>query len=116
MSGGYSGSTGGENTHGGKTNGSMNRQKQNKHVPGAKEYQKGKSTIDIPIEELDALVKSNIKNAVDLGNGKMYLVLPKDVGTWKNKEGTQSEKTNCVTIHNSKTGYHCVPQRRKGRK
>jgi len=116
MSGGYSGNSGGKNTQGGKTNTQMNKNKQNKHIKGTKEYVEGKSTIDIPIDKLESLIKSNLDKAVDLGNGKMYLELPIDVGTWKNIEGTQSEKTNCVTIHNSKTGYHCVPQKRKREK
>ena len=109
MSGGYSGSTGGENTHGGKTNGSMNRQKQNKHVPGTKEYQEGKSTIDISLDKLEELVKDNIKNGTEHKNGKISVDLGTSIGTWVAEDGKTRATTSRVTIHNSKTGWHAVP-------
>ena len=94
----------------------MNPEKQNRHVPGAKEYTPGKSTIDIPLSELDQLIRENINNAIELPNGKMVLSLPKDVGTVITREGVVLGKTNRVTIHKSKTGYHAVPAERKQKK
>lgn len=116
MSGGNSGSKGGKKTYGGKNNFRMNIEKQNKHIPNTKEFDDTKSVINlVSIEELDLLVKENISKAIDLGNGKMELELPKDIGVWKSKDG-DCEVTNRVTIHRSKTGYHCVPAKRKDKK
>ena len=39
----------------------------------------------------------------------------RDLGGYKTKEGKTLEKTNRVTIHKSKTGYHAVPAK-KGKK
>lgn len=85
-------------------------------MSGTKEYDSGKSTIDIPISELDQLIRENIDNAIELPNGKMILDLPKDIGTVKTKEGKSLGKTNRVTIHKSKTGYHAVPAKRGKKK
>ena len=43
----------------------------------------------------------------------MVLDLPKDVGTVRTKDGQTLGKTNRVTIHKSKTGYHAVPAKKK---
>ena len=45
----------------------------------------------------------------------MILDLPKDVGTVITKGGKSLGKTNRITIHKSKIGYHAVPAK-KGRK
>lgn len=120
MSGGNSDLRGGSNTEGGKSSNSMNPEKQNKHIPGTKEFDANKSPIDlVSREELDQLIKKNISNAVDLGNGKMILDLPKDIGTYISKNRNESCKTNRITIHKSKTGYHAVPAKpsdKKGQK
>lgn len=113
MAGGNSGSSNGSNTQGSKYLDSMNIQKQNKHIKGTKEYDSSKSTIDIPAVELDQLIRDNLVDAVELPNGKMVLDLPKDVGTVRTKDGQTLGKTNRVTIHKSKTGYHAVPAKKK---
>ena len=105
-----------KNTEGSRNFDGMNVEKQNKHIPGAKEFDPNKSTIDISASELDQLIRENIDNAIELPNGKMILDLPKDVGTVKTKEGRAIGKTNRVTIHKSKTGYHAVPARRRKKK
>ena len=116
MAGGNSGSSSSNrNTDGGKYFDAMNIEKQKKHIPGAKEYVSTKSTIDISPSELDQLIRENIDNAIELPNGKMILDLPRNIGTVKTKEGKTLEKTNRVTIHKSKTGYHAVPAK-KGKK
>ncbi|MCR4661282.1 MAG: hypothetical protein K5765_04670 [Clostridia bacterium] len=115
MAGGNSGSRN-SNTEGGKYYDGMNIEKQNKHVPGTKEYSSNKSTIDIPIDELDKLIRENIDNAVQLPNGKMVLDLPKDIGTVINEKGESLGKTNRITIHKSKTGYHAVPAKKGNKK
>lgn len=113
MAGGNSGSSSkNNNTEGNKTFDGMNIEKQNKHIPGTKEYTPGKSTIDISAPELNQLIRENIDKAVVLPSGKMILTLPKEIGTWKSRDGKESHKTNCVTIHKSKTGYHAVPARK----
>lgn len=117
MAGGNSGgSSNNKNTEGSRNFDGMNVEKQNKHIPGAKEFDPNKSTIDISASELDQLIRENIDNAIELPNGKMILDLPKDVGTVKTKEGYAVGKTNRVTIHKSKTGYHAVPARREKKK
>ncbi len=114
MAGGDSGSPDNKNTQGGKYLSAMNEQKQNKHIPGTKEFDPSKSPIDkVGIGELDKLIKDNLSSAIDLGNGKQLLELPKIVGTYKTKDGLFSEPTNRITIHNSRTGYHAVPARPK---
>ena len=116
MAGGNSGSAKNSNTDGSRNYDGMNIEKQKRHIPGTKEHILNKSTIDIPIDELDKLIRENIDNAVELPNGKMVLDLPKDVGTVKTKEGKSLGKTNRVTIHKSKTGYHVVPAKRVNKK
>ena len=116
MAGGNSGSSNNNNnTEGNRNLDKMNVEKQNKHVPGSKEYTENKSTIDIPVSELDQMIRENIDNAIELPSGKMVLDLPKDIGTVKSKDGKSLGKTNRVTIHKSKTGYHAVPAK-KGKK
>ena len=116
MAGGNSGSSKNSDTEGNKLYDTMNIQKQNRHIPGTKEYDYSKSTIDIPISELDQLIRENIDKAVKLPSGKMVLTLPKNVGVWKSKDGKMSYKTNRITVHKSKTGYHAVPARRDDKK
>ena len=117
MAGGNSGSSSSNNnTEGGRNFDIMNIEKQNKHIPGTKEYDPNKSTIDISVSELDQLIRENIDNAIELPNGKMILDLPKDIGTVKSRDGKIIGKTNRVTIHKSKTGYHAVPAKRGKKK
>jgi len=117
MSGGNSGSRGGSSTTGGKVSNSMNPEKQNKHIPGTKEFDRTKSPIDkVSVSELDQLIKDNISNAIDLGNGKLILDLPITVGTYRSKDGKVQLETKRVTLHTSKTGYHAVPAKPKGEK
>lgn len=116
MAGGNSGSHGKYNSEGNKLYDAMNLEKQNRHIPGTKEFDSSKSTIDIPISELDQLIRENIDKAVRLPSGKMVLTLPKDVGTWKSQDGKTSHKTNRITLHKSKTGYHAVPAQRDDKK
>lgn len=46
----------------------------------------------------------------------MILDLPEDIGTVKTDKGKIIGKTNRVTIHKSKTGYHAVPAKRGKKK
>ncbi len=115
MAGGNSGKNNCNNTEGSKNLDRMNIEKQNRHIPGTKEYDPKKSDFCISQKELDDLIRENIDNAIALPSGKMELELPKEVGTWKSIDGKMSEKTNRVTIHKSKTGYHAVPARRKNK-
>ncbi len=117
MAGGNSGNSGGNHkTEGSQYYDGMNIEKQNKHIPGAKEYSPGKSSIDIPVSQLEGLIRENIDNAIELPSGKMILDLPIDVGTLKDKDGRIIGKTNRVTIHKSKTGYHAVPAKKRKKK
>ncbi len=116
MAGGNSGSSGGVNTSGGSFLDAMNINKQNKHIPGEREFDPAKSYFDLSARELDELIRENIDNAESLSSGKLELELPKEVGHWKSQDGKTIEKTNRVTIHKSKTGYHAVPARKKGKK
>lgn len=115
MAGGNSGSNK-NNTEGSKFLDSMNYEKQERHIPGTNGYDPSKSSFDISAKELDDLIRHNIDKAENLSSGKSELELPKVVGTWKSRDGSKSEKTNRVTIHKSKTGYHAVPARRKHKK
>ena len=116
MAGGNSGSNRNGNTEGSKNYDSMNIEKQNRHIPGTKEFDPLKSGFNISASELDALIRDNIDKAEVLSSGKMELELPKNVGTWKSQDGTKEEVTNRITIHKSKSGYHAVPARRKDKK
>ena len=116
MAGGNTGKDNrGNNTEGAKNYDAMNLEKQNRHIPGTKEFDPSKSTFNISAAELDRLIRENIDNAIELPNGKMILDLPKDVGTVITKDGKPLGKTNRITIHKSKTGYHAVPAK-KGKK
>lgn len=115
MAGGNSGGSN-NNTEGSRNFDSMNIEKQNKHIPGTREFDPNKSTIDISASELDQLIRENIDNAIELPSGKMILDLPKDVGTVKSRDGKIIGKTNRITLHKSKTGYHGVPAKRGKKK
>ena len=118
MAGGNSGSSSGigSATKGSIHLDSMNLEKQNRHIPGTKEFDETKSSFNMSASDLDSLIRNNIDKAEELSSGKMELELPKNVGTWVSKDGAQKEETNRVTLHNSKTGYHAVPARRKDKK
>ena len=116
MAGGNSGSSKGSKTEGSAFYDTMNYEKQRRHIPGNKEYLPTKSSIDIPISELEQLIRENIDKAVKLPSGKMILEFSRDVGTWRSEDGRQSHKTNRITIHKSKTGYHAVPARKIAKK
>ena len=117
MAGGNSGNDNrNNNTVGANSYDSMNREKQNKHIPGTKEYDSSKSSFIISADELDELIRSNMDKAEMLSSGKMELELPKDVGLWKSSDGSKSESINRVTLHTAKTGYHAVPAKRKDKK
>ena len=63
MAGGNSGSRSNSGTEGSKFLDSMNYEKQNRHIPGTKEYDSSKSDFSISSEELDKLIRENIDNA-----------------------------------------------------
>ena len=92
---------------------SLNIEKQNRHIPGTKEYDPNKSHFSISAKRLDELIRSNLDKAEHLSSGKIELELPEEVGYWKSADGTKIEKTNRVTLHKSKTGYHAVPAKKK---
>ena len=55
MAGGNSGGSN-NNTEGSRNFDGMNIEKQNKHIPGTREFDPNKSTIDISASELDQLI------------------------------------------------------------
>ena len=86
--------------------------KQNEHIPGTKEFIKGKSEIHIPINDLQNLINSkagtgsfipkSTKERVDFGT---Y------IGEWVNVKTGESFSTTKGLIIYSKTGTHVVPVR-----
>ena len=84
--------------------------KQNEHIPGTKQFIKGKSEIHIPIKDLQNLINSkagtgsfipkSTKERVDFG---------KVIGIWIDGPTGKSYPTTKGLIIYSKTGTHVVP-------
>lgn len=94
----------------------INKQKQNRHILGTKEYREDKSVLYVSIEEAQDLV--------DRYHGTGEMMYNKK-GEWENTETVKTNKivgyltdwatnqkigTKTVTIHYSRTGTHIVPK------
>lgn len=89
--------------------GKMNVEKQNRHMPGTKEYTEGRSVITIGIDRLKELVEKYWMDGVIHPSGRITVDLHEIVGYDLNPITGKKTKTSLVTIHPSKTGYHVVP-------
>ncbi|MDD2232056.1 MAG: polymorphic toxin type 50 domain-containing protein [Sphaerochaetaceae bacterium] len=95
----------------------VNEQKQNRHIPGAKEYQEGRSYINGTIDDARALVEklhgtgTALFNANGVWNHKERVTNDTVIGVHvDNKTGLEKETKNGI-ISYSKTGTHIVPSR-----
>ena len=89
----------------------MNDEKQNKHIVGTKEYVEGKSVITAPKEYLINYYDNHREEVIKINDYKSSFTFNKIIGYYIDPYTGEMIKTNKVTIHYSKTGYHIVPAR-----
>jgi len=96
--------------------------KQNQHIPGAKEYVAGKSYITIAPEEIQDMVTKYAGTGTILrdSNGKWksqeVIHAPKNIGVSINNMTGVETPTSYFKIHYRKTGVHIVPTLLEGAK
>ena len=93
------------------TSNNININKQNKHTPGTKEYQHGKSIITTSPAVLEKLVIKLKGKGQPAGQNKERINFGQIIGEYiDEKTGTKRPTTNGI-VHYSKTGFHVVPAR-----
>ena len=94
----------------------INRELQNRHVLGTKEYIAGRSYITISEEELQNIINNNYATGKvtisKSGQIKETIFINRMIGIDKDLEGKEFE-TNGLKIHYSKSRTHAVPHRKK---
>lgn len=84
--------------------------KQNEHIPGTKEFKKGKSEIHLSLTELQNLIDSKAGTGTFIsGSTKERVDFGKVIGKWIDGPTGKSYKTTKGFIIYSKTGTHVVP-------
>lgn len=84
--------------------------KQNEHIPGTKEFVKGKSEIHLSLTELQNLINLKAGSGTFIsGTTKERVDFGKDIGTWIDGPTGKSYKTTKGFIIYSKTGTHVIP-------
>lgn len=94
----------------------INKQKQNKHIRGTKEFQEGKSELTISLEESQNLVDKFHNNGQKIGDTKERVDFGKTIGYFVDEKTGKKVPTSNGIIHYSNTGSHIVPSRPKGGK
>lgn len=92
----------------------INSNKQNKHIPGTKEFEKGKSEITISLSECQKLIDKFSGKGQMLNNGRERVDFGKIIGYYVDSETGKKYPTTVGLIHYSKTGAHIVPATPKG--
>lgn len=83
--------------------------KQAKHLPGQPNHDASKSTITVPIQELQHLVELRAGTGRWLSGNKEVIDFGQIIGIYRNERTGCSRQTSRGTIHYSKTGAHVVP-------
>ncbi len=91
----------------------MNMHKQNKHIEGKSEYEKGKSKITASLDYLQKYYLDNLDKVEMINKSKGRFNFDKVVGIYIDLKTNENVETNKVIVHYSKTGYHFVPARPK---
>ncbi len=85
--------------------------KQGKHIVGHNNYQKGKSILEISIDEAQDLINKYSGKGQKIGVNRERINFEKIIGDYIEPQTGESYKTTVGTIHYSKTGTHIVPER-----
>ena len=85
--------------------------KQGKHIVGHNNYQKGKSILEISIDEAQDLINKYSGKGQKIGVNRERINFEKIIGDYIDPQTGKSYKTTVGTIHYSKTGTHIVPER-----
>ncbi|MDO4571525.1 MAG: polymorphic toxin type 50 domain-containing protein [Planctomycetia bacterium] len=88
--------------------------KQGKHIPGHPNYQKGRSTLSIPLPELQKLVMQYSGTGEKVSNYKERVDFGKIIGQYMDPDSHVASDTKYGMIIYSKTGVHVVPARPQG--
>ncbi|MEN8699561.1 polymorphic toxin type 50 domain-containing protein [Bacillus infantis] len=96
------------NVHGTSYPAYINRQLQNKHIRGTKEYIPGRGIFSHTVEDADVLLKSYGGTGQKIITGKERVAFGRSIGLYIDIEGTAWVTTKGV-IHYSKTGAHIIP-------
>jgi len=92
----------------------INTDKQNKHIPGTKNYEPGKSKLSVSISEAQELVNQFSGKGEKVSNNKERVDFEKVIGKYVDPTTGQESDTTVGMIHYSKTGTHIVPAKPKG--
>ncbi len=98
------------------TSNSMNINKQNKHIPGTKEYQSGKSIIITSPAVLEKLVTKLKGKGQPAGQNKERINFGQIIGMYIDSDTGEKHYTTNGIVHYSKTGFHVVPSAPNGYK
>ena len=85
--------------------------KQGKHIVGHNNYQKGKSILEISLDEAQDLINKYSGKGQKIGANRERINFEKIIGDYIDPQTGKSYKTTVGTIHYSKTGTHIVPER-----
>lgn len=89
----------------------INEGKQGKHIPGHNNYKKGKSVLNIGLQEAQLLVNKFSGKGSAIGENKERVDFGKVIGKYIDPTTGKSQKTTIGIIHYSKSGTHIVPAR-----
>lgn len=91
----------------------INADKQKKHIPGAKNYEKGKSIFSGSVEDAQQLVSDFAGTGEWINANRERVDFGKPIGTYKSGPNDPGVSTTVGIIMYSKMGTHIVPARPK---
>ena len=89
----------------------LNAGAQGKHIPGHRNYQKGKSIFRGSLADAQALIERFAGSGTMAGPYKERVDFGKVIGTYVSDGGAVRKPTTIGLIHYSKRGAHIVPGR-----
>ena len=89
----------------------LNAGAQGKHIPGHKNYQKGKSIFRGSLADAQALIEQFAGTGVWIGINRERVNFGRVIGTYVSDGGAVRKPTTIGLIHYSKRGAHIVPGR-----
>lgn len=93
----------------GKFSTELNEDKQGKHIKGHKNYQEGRSILEIDFERAQELINLYAGKGILLGDNREKVHFPEIIGTYIDFQGNKGIQTDWGLIHYSKSGAHIVP-------
>lgn len=93
----------------------VNANKQKKHIPGAKGYEKGKSIFIGSVDDAQKLVSEFAGTGTWIDSRRERVDFGKTIGVYKAGPDDPGTSTTMGTIRYSKTGTHIVPARPRER-